>query len=486
MIRVWSGRAQAGVLARLDRSGSTFAYAPGLADDKAVSLTMPVRVQSWDWRHGLLPIFDMNLPEGALKERLLRRFAKAAGQFDDLDLLSVVGRTQLGRLRYSGVGENLDETVPYQSVDDILRARRDGGLYDYLLEEFARYSGVSGVQPKVLIRDESKLSVAKGREPSIRSATHIVKFWDPRDYPELAANEYFCLIAARKAGLPVPETWLSETGEALVVERFDLSAAGEYLGLEDFCVLNGVNTAAKYKGGYETKVFKRLRDFVEPAHAPAALKQLYRLFVLNCALRNGDAHLKNFALLYPEGSGCTTLAPVYDLVTTTAYLPRDAMALTLDGSASWPDRGRLMRLGQTRADLSAAEINAILEQTADALNESWPLANRYFGSSSDREIGERIGAAWRQGIRDSLGLTGRRSAHAPPRPPLVRPTAASQVAILDYLEKLGGPFTGTLQSLAHVLNMPQSTVSQGVRLLASRGFITRQGKTLTCATPAVR
>ncbi len=482
MIQVWNDHRPAGVLDRLERGGSTFAYTPGLSPEHAVSLTMPLRVQSWDWRRGLLPIFDMNLPEGALRERLLRRFAKATGHFDDFDLLTVVGRTQLGRLRYSGLGEDLDETVPFQSVDDILRARRDGGLYDYLIEEFARYSGVSGVQPKVLIRDETKLSAANGRQPSIRGATHIVKLWDPRDYPELAANEYFCLMAARKAGLAVPETWLGETGEALVVERFDLTATGGYLGLEDFCVLNGVNTAAKYNGGYETKVFKRLRDFMAPADAAPASQQLFRLFVLNCALRNGDAHLKNFALLTPV-SGGATLAPVYDVVTTTAYLPHDTMALLLDGSSSWPDAKRLMGLGQTRADLSRAQVTAILEQTADALSECWPLAQSYFKGSSAPDVGERMGAAWREGVRDSLGLTARRAKAAPLRASSGKPTAASQIAVLDYLDRLGGTFDGSVRSLARALHMPESTAGQAIKVLTTRGLVLRSAKRLSRTAP---
>jgi hypothetical protein len=68
------------------------------------------------------------------------------------------------------------------------RARRGGELFDYLLDRFAVHSGLSGVQPKVMFRGENK-----GLPPSIRSATHIVEFWDQDEYPELAANEFFCL-----------------------------------------------------------------------------------------------------------------------------------------------------------------------------------------------------------------------------------------------------------------------------------------------------
>src|SRR5258708_843652 len=128
MIRVWADSQRAGVLDRLSAKGSTFVYEPGVDARRTISVTMPVRTQSWDGKFGLLPIFEMNLPEGALRERLTRRFAKATGSFDDFDLLGVVGRTQIGRIRYSALDQNLTEEVPFQSIDEILRARRDGGL----------------------------------------------------------------------------------------------------------------------------------------------------------------------------------------------------------------------------------------------------------------------------------------------------------------------------------------------------------------------
>src|SRR5581483_10202335 len=219
----------------------------------------------WDSKFGLLPIFEMNLPEGALRERLTRRFAKATGTFDDFDLLGIVGRTQIGRIRYSALEAGLDEAVPFQSIDQILRARRDGGLFDYLLDQFATHSGLSGVQPKVMIRArDSKVSAPKFRKtPSILSATHIVKFWDEEEFPELAAKEFFCRRAAAAGGLSVPRFQLSDDGGALIIERFDL-VDDAYVGFEDFCVLNALGTADKYKGGYEARLFRRLQDFVSP------------------------------------------------------------------------------------------------------------------------------------------------------------------------------------------------------------------------------
>jgi serine/threonine-protein kinase HipA len=179
MIKVWTDAAESGLLDRQGERGSTFAYLPGVTDARAVSVTIPVRLPSWNAPFGLHPIFEMNLPEGVLRERLRLAFAKATGTFDDFDLLSIVGRSQVGRIRYTGDQEQLHEDVPFQSVDEILERRRGGDLFRYLLEKFATFSGISGVQPKILVRDEkafADIEHAGARlSQSYRGATHIVK-----------------------------------------------------------------------------------------------------------------------------------------------------------------------------------------------------------------------------------------------------------------------------------------------------------------------
>ncbi len=201
----------------------------------------------------------------------------------------------------------------------------------------------------------------------------------------------------------VPGFQLSENGHALVIERFDLKADGSYRGFEDFCVLNGLTSAKKYDGGYETRLFKRASEFIEVEGRRTALERLFRLFVLNCALRNGDAHLKNFGIIYDDVVGPARLAPVYDLVTTDAYIPDDPMALTLNGSTLWPDKRALVVLAQSRCDIATKEIGQILEQTADALCDVMADVKRYFSEvAAHPEIGDRMLNAWETGIAMSL------------------------------------------------------------------------------------
>lgn len=399
MIKVWTDGAEAGRIGRFRERGATFAYAQSAPPERAVSATMPVRLPSWDTTFGLAPIFEMNLPEGVLRERIRLAFAKATGTFDDLDLLSIVGRSQIGRIRYTGLEDAPNDDVPFQSVDEILESRRGGHLYRYLLERFAASSGISGVQPKVLIRDERNLSAPA----SHRGATHIVKFWEPNEFPELAANEFFCLKVAERCGLEIPRHRLSDDRMALVLDRFDLRPDGAYRGLEDFCVLNGRRTDEKYRGSYETSVLRRLQQFISPEKQVEESEKLFTLIALNCALRNGDAHLKNFAIIYDEVLGEAQLAPAYDLVTTTVYMPGDEMALTLNGTIRWPAAKDLQRLGETRAYGTPSGIRAILERIADAISDMTPELKTFAGEhSAFSAIGKQMVGQWEAGRETSL------------------------------------------------------------------------------------
>lgn len=88
MLSGWAN-CRAGLLGRESNQRHVFAYDPSAPDAAQVSLTMPVRLESWVSRE-LHPAFQMNLPEGALLEAIRRAVAKLAGE-DDLTILRVSG-----------------------------------------------------------------------------------------------------------------------------------------------------------------------------------------------------------------------------------------------------------------------------------------------------------------------------------------------------------------------------------------------------------
>jgi serine/threonine-protein kinase HipA len=338
----------------VDPDAILFGYDAGCRPEDAVSLTMPVVADQYDSMGTVHPIFEMNLPEGVLLERLRLMFAKVVPDFDDLALLSIVGRSQIGRLRYAAPGAE-PVNVPQQSMKEILSYSGARDLFENLLQRYAEYSGISGMQPKVLVR-----AAETPERATARGATHIVKSFDPRERPELAANEYYCMRAARLAGIPTANATLSGNRRILVVERFDLGSDGTYLGLEDFCVLNGLRSHGRYEGSYEM-VAKRIGQFATPAQRRESQKQFFLMVALSCAVENGDAHLKNFSMIYDTPEGIVRLAPAYDIVSTTAYQPRDVLALTLNGAKSFPDRATLMSFGRTACGLPPKDVSAALE-----------------------------------------------------------------------------------------------------------------------------
>ncbi|SFB83952.1 HipA-like N-terminal domain-containing protein [Marinospirillum celere] len=175
---------------------------------------------------------------------------------------------------------------------------------------------------------------------------YIVKAWGD-DYPQLALNEYYCMRVLETAGVIVPEFYLSDDDRLFIMKRFDLGGQGQTLGFEDLCVLQG-------------------KQLVSPQFKAAALEQLFKMLVLNNRLQNGDAHLKNFGVLYDDAQSIR-LAPAFDVVSTTAYIREDVSALTLMGSRKWWDKKHLLRFGVQVCDLSASQAEKLYGECEQAL-----------------------------------------------------------------------------------------------------------------------
>jgi serine/threonine-protein kinase HipA len=399
MLKVTIDGRYVGALDRSKGKAFAFSYAPDVPDGDAVSLTMPPRIESYVSRIGHLhPIFDMNLPEG-----YLRRFlAKVSPGSDDLALLKVTGRSQIGRLQYesgspASSGMSVQEILTYDGAED---------LFQHLLNEYAAASGVSGVQPKVLIRDiaHHKISrdakISQDHKVTARGATHIVKTW-AAEYPQLALNEHFCLRAAKYSGLTVPEWSVSQNGKFLIIERFDIRPDG-YLGVEDFCVLAGMTTDMKYNGSYE-QLAKTLKIFVTPDTQIEALYDYFKMVALSCVLRNGDAHRKNFCLIYESAEDRNgQLAPTFDIVTTTAYIKADTMALMLGRSKRWPNRKKLLRFAAICGLQPESASNCLAEVEQGVLLAREELREAAGNIAEFKDVGHKMLEAWDDGLNSLL------------------------------------------------------------------------------------
>ena len=392
-LAVWAADMRSGLLARETSNDYIFAYSHDAENSTQVSLTMPVRLESWVSRE-LHPIFQMNLPEGALLEAIRRAIAKVIGE-DDLSILRVTGGNQVGRNRFSLPGDkspHIAETP--QSLDELLTYPNTRELFHELVTRYALRSGISGVQPKVLLE-----ATERG---TLTSAGYIVKSWGS-EYPNLAANEYFCMTAAKRAGLPTPEFFLSDNGGLFIMRRFDITSDGVPIGFEDMCSLQALGTAQKYSSSYE-RAAKSIKDFISGNQLMAAREQFFATLVLSVMLRNGDAHLKNFGVLYTSPLDAVTLAPVYDIVTTTAYIKKDVPALTLSGTKKWWPRKILERFAVAHLSLPTGTVSATFNRLAEAVTETREIIPGYIAEHPEfREIGELMMVEWNEGVNGLVG-----------------------------------------------------------------------------------
>lgn len=167
------------------------------------------------------------------------------------------------------------------------------------------------------------------------------------------------------------------------------------------CVSSPVNPEAYLFFGYE-QTAKAMRLFTAPETKRDALFQIFKMIALSVVIRNGDAHLKNFGILYdtPEIRN-VKMAPAFDFVTTTPYLPADTMALTLGGTKRWPARKQLESFGRVSCGLSAAEIKTCLadveQGVAETLEDVWTWAKE---EPAFKEVGNAMSAAWENGLAE--------------------------------------------------------------------------------------
>ena len=346
-----------GTLARESRF--VFNYAT-ITEESAVSLVMPIRQESYA-SGDLMGIFAMNRPEGYLRYIIEERL-KRLGAPSDMFLLYLAGSNQIGRLTYTLAGQPL-LGVNGEQLTTLLRSPSTA-LFQHLVDRYALGSGISGVQPKTLVPliPSSPLDI----HSSLPLETVIVKA-EGLDFPCIARNEYLCLLVAKTAGLDVPDFWLSDDSLLLIMSRFDRRADGTAIGFEDMAVLTGRNSARKYEGSYEM-IAKAVTIFA----GEDAVRQNYRLFervALSCKLRDGDAHLKNFGMVYDHPLAARKLAPVYDVVCTDIYPELDGkLALKLNKSKTFPIRADILAYG-VRLGLSHSEAEKVLKRLDDAFEQ---------------------------------------------------------------------------------------------------------------------
>lgn len=99
--------------------------------------------------------------------------------------------------------------------------------------------------------------------------------------------------------------------------------------------------------------------------------EFVRRLAFSVLIGNGDMHLKNWSLLYPDGRA-PVLSPGYDFLCTTFYLPSDRLALTFGESRSLSEisPAQIRRFAR-KARLPVSAVSKIVIETVERTVEAW-------------------------------------------------------------------------------------------------------------------
>jgi serine/threonine-protein kinase HipA len=291
---------------------------------RAISLSLPLSQESFTPAESR-PFFEALLPEGAVREQIAGQLKLAAS--DSFGLLAALGRDCAGALQ---IVDNkrmsdqpsvcwLDDSELDELVEDL--PRHPMGIQHK--DEHLRLS-LAGVQHKaVLVRDEQRRF---GKPLDGMPSSHILKPELPdSEYPGLATNEYFCMCLAARCGLSTASVELITAAgrPCLVVERFDREQwtwPHRRVHQEDLCQALGLTPDFKYqKEGWRLPSYRALADLLDEHGPSPGLDRLAgaQAAVFHYLVGNSDAHAKNISLVHTVAG--VRLAPLYDVVSTTAY-----------------------------------------------------------------------------------------------------------------------------------------------------------------------
>jgi len=315
----------------------------------------------------LPPFFSNLLPEGPLRTYLAAR-ARVKEQ-REFFLLWALGRDLPGAVTVR----------PAEGQDWPPNARTgdDGDGQDRKPEAALRFS-LAGVQLKfsaVMERTGGLTIPAEGV-----GGAWILKL--PSTIHEaVPENEFAMMCLARAVGITVPEVKLIDledvsglpegigrlSGRALAVQRFDRTPEGNAVHIEDFAQVFGVYPQDKYKRA----TYRNIAEVIWAETGQDGIGEFIRRLVFNALIGNGDMHLKNWSLIYPDGHQAA-LAPGYDFVSTIAYIEDDAMALKLVRSRKFADLS-LDALAHfaAKARLPQTLVLHVARETVARFNDAW-------------------------------------------------------------------------------------------------------------------
>lgn len=362
-----------GTLTRLPDDRNLFAFATDYIEDETrdtLSLSFKdiyggLDAETRPTQTKAPPFFANLLPEGSLRGYLAARARVSEAR--DFFLLWVLGADLPGAVTLSPAdGESWPEESARSGAD--VKAAKTAALRFSLAGVQLKFSAVKNAAGGLTVP-------ANGM-----GGSWIVKL-PSAQHKSVPENEFAMMELARRVGIDVPETKLMALSEiaglpsdvaslgthAFVIKRFDRVENGVRVHIEDFAQVFGLPPSRKYERANNEMIARVLA--AETSDSDVA--EFVRRLVFNALTGNGDMHLKNWSLIYPDKRKAA-LAPAYDFVATIEYIKPDRLALNFADTKDFTelDRARFARFA-AKAKLSANLVMDTLLQTVERFHTAW-------------------------------------------------------------------------------------------------------------------
>ena len=287
----------------------------------------------WAKNQRLHPTLSNLLPEGALRELIAQGLKTHID--NEFQIFSYLGQDLPGALIATPMEP---EDVP----DSVISTHGNAKAVKFKTGDQENKFSLAGIQMKFSMKErDGRYNLTKGDE----LGDWIIKTPSTK-HKHVPLNEYTAMTLASLAGVNIPEIKLVELNKldnlpqinlpdeklAFAIKRFDRDN-NKRIHMEDFAQVLVKYPHEKYNSANYEQIAKILYQFSGDGLADA--QQFARRLLINILLANGDAHLKNWSLLY-EDQYTPLLSPAYDIVTTSVYIDNETeYALNLEKNKEW-------------------------------------------------------------------------------------------------------------------------------------------------------
>ncbi len=294
--------------------------------------------EPWTHNHRLHPSLSNLLPEGALRELIAKGLKIHVD--NEFQIFSYLGEDLPGALvatplEPDEVPRNILATHGSTKV-----VRFSEAFYERRGQEH-KFS-LAGVQMKFSMKaKDGRYNLSK--EGAL--GDWIIKT-PSTQHKDVPLNEFSVMTLASMVGIEVPEIQLVELEKldslppinlpdeqfAFAIKRFDRNG-DQRIHMEDFAQVLVKYPSEKYSTANYEQIGRVLYEY--SGDGLADTQQFARRLLVNILLANGDAHLKNWSLLYSDAI-TPRLSPAYDIVTTNVYIEGERQfALNLNNNKDW-------------------------------------------------------------------------------------------------------------------------------------------------------